>query len=74
MYPSMSFVAAKMAPTAMQNPPEKQSKELSLAWLRQGAREEPKGESRGHQCVPWAETGKHSLLLLCPAGAPVKAA
>lgn len=29
MYPSTSFVAAKMAPTAMQSTPEKQSKALS---------------------------------------------
>lgn len=32
MYPSMSFVATKMAPMAMQNPPEKQRKALSSAW------------------------------------------
>jgi len=32
MYPSTSFVAAKMAPMATQKTPEKQSKALSPAW------------------------------------------
>lgn len=31
MYPSTSFVAAKMAPTATQNPPGKESKEVSAS-------------------------------------------